>query len=183
MTKYKHSFWRYIPSSKDKKSAFKFVETKETDTEDIPDLHDYYCIDHMTNLETGQMRVKNHSAPGYCVSKYIGISLELPPVEKSNKQEIYMVIHKSIDKIEFDQFLEPKDKRYTQEEWEFILKIIEDKFNTAKDLMKQGTAPIFKTKVEFRAFSLGRKAFFLYHIVSNYKFIHLIQKLNIGYTT
>ena len=136
----------------------------------------------MTNLDTGQMRVKNHSAPGYCVSKYIGISLELPPVEKSNKQEIYMVIHKSIDKIEFDQFLEPKDKRYTQEEWESILKIIEDKFNTAKDLMKQGTAPIFKTKVEFRAFSLGRKAFFLYHIVSNYKFIHLIQKLNIGYT-
>jgi len=110
MAKYKHSFWRYIPSSKDKKSAFKFVETKETDTEDIPDLHDYYCIDHMTNLETGQMRVKNHSAPGYCVSKYIGISLELPPVEKSNKQEIYMVIHKSIDKIEFDQFLEQKIK-------------------------------------------------------------------------
>ena len=51
-----------------------------------------------------------------------------------------------------------------------------------KDLMKQGTVPIFKAKVEFRAFSLGRKAFFLYHIVSNYKFIHLIQKLNIGYT-
>jgi hypothetical protein len=129
------------------------------------------------------MRVKNHSAPGYCVSKYIGISLELPPVEKSNKQDIYMVIHKSNDKIEFDQFLEPKDKRYTQEEWEDILKIIEDKFNTAKDLMKQGTVPIFKTKVEFRAFSLGRKAFYLYHIVSNYKFIHLIQKLNIGYTS
>ena len=94
-----------------------------------------------------------------------------------------MVIHKSNDKIEFDQFLEPKDKRHTQEEWEDILKIIEDKFNTAKDLMKQGTVPIFKTKVEFRAFSLGRKAFFLYHIVSNYKFIHLIQKLNIGYTS
>jgi hypothetical protein len=94
-----------------------------------------------------------------------------------------MVIHKSNDKIEFDQFLEPKDKRYTQEEWEDILKIIEDKFNAAKDLMKQGTVPIFKTKVEFRAFSLGRKAFYLYHIVSNYKFIHLIQKLNIGYTT
>jgi len=37
--------------------------------------------------------------------------------------------------------------------------------------------------VEFRAFSLGRKAFYLYHIVSNDKFIHLLQKLNIGYTT
>ena len=66
----------------------------------------------MTNLDTGQMRVKNHSAPDYCKSKYIGVSLELPPVEKSNKQDIYMVIHKSNDKIEFDQFLEPKDKRY-----------------------------------------------------------------------
>jgi len=137
----------------------------------------------MTNLDTGQMRVKNHSAPEYCKSKYIGVSLELPPVEKSNKQDIYMVIHKSDDNIEFDQFLEPKDKRYTQEEWESILKDIEDKFNDAKEQMKQGTAPRFKAKVEFRAFSLGRKAFFLYHIVSNYKFIHLIQKLNIGYTT
>ena len=182
MAKYKHSFWRYIPTNKDKKSTFKFVETQETDTEDIPDIHDYYCIDHVTNLETGQMRVKNHSAPEYCISKYIGWSLQLPPVEKSNKQEIYMVIHKSIDKIEFDQFLEPKDKRYTQEEWEFILKIIEDNFNKAKEIMKEGTEPTFKAKAEFRAFSLGRKAFFLYNIVNNYKFIHLIQKLNIGYT-
>ena len=182
MAKYKHSFWRYIPSNQDKRSTFKFVETIETDTEDVPNLHDYYCIDHMTNTETGQMRVKNHSAPEYCRSKYIGWSLNLPPVEKSNNQEIYMVIHKSNDIIEFDQFLEPKDKRYTKEEWENILKLIEDKFNNAKELMKEGTQPNFKLKEEFRAFSLGRKAFFLFHIVNNYKFIHLIQKLNIGYT-
>ena len=80
MAKYKHSFWRYIPSKQDKRSTFKFVETIETDTEDVPDIHDYYCIDHMTNTETGQMRVKNHSAPEYCRSKYIGWSLNLPPV-------------------------------------------------------------------------------------------------------
>ena len=185
MPRFKHSFWRYIPSTDERQSFFKFVESFETDSDAVPKFDDHNCIDHIVNLENEQMRVKNHSAPEYCVSKYVGWNLNLPPVEKTNKQEIYLVIHRSSfshKKIEFDEFLEPKQKRYTQEEWESILKIIEDKFNTAKDLMKQGTAPIFKTKVEFRAFSLGRKAFFLYHIVSNYKFIHLIQKLNIGYT-
>ena len=52
------------------------------------------------------MRVKNHSAPEYCVSKFIGWSLELPPVEKSNKQDVYVVFHKSSfshKKIEFDE--------------------------------------------------------------------------------
>jgi hypothetical protein len=72
MAKYKHSLWRYIPSNKDKKSTFKFIESINTETEDVPDIHEYYCVDHVTNLETGQMRVKNHSAPEYCVSKYIG---------------------------------------------------------------------------------------------------------------
>jgi hypothetical protein len=36
---------------------------------------------------------------------------------------------------------------------------------------------------EFRAFSLGRRAYFLYHIVRNYNFIHLVRRLNIGYTS
>jgi hypothetical protein len=44
-----------------------------------------------------------------------------------------MVIHKSNDKIEFDQFLEPKDKRYTQEEFDWLLSLIEKKFNKQKE--------------------------------------------------
>ena len=127
MAKFKHSFWRYIPSNNNKKSTFKYVESIETESEDIPEFHDYYCIDHMTNLDTGQMRVKNHSAPDYCKSKYIGVSLELPPVEKTNKQDIYVVIHRSSfshKKIEFDEFLEPENDRYNQEEWDFLEKIV-----------------------------------------------------------
>ena len=194
MAKYKHSLWRYIPSNKDKKSTFKFIESINTETEDIPDVHEYYCIDHVTNLETGQMRVKNHSAPEYCVSKFIGWSLELPPVEKSNKQDVYVVFHKSSfshKKIEFDEFLEPTQKRYTQEEFEFLLSTIEKKFNKQKEWAKNGIkiptayedgTPVFATELEFRAFSLGRRAYFLYHLIRNYNFIHLIRKLNIGYT-
>ena len=121
MAKYKHSFWRYVPSTEKFKSEFKFVESIESDSDAVPEFHDHYCIDQVVDLVTGQMRVKNHSAPEYCVSKYVGFNLCLPPVEKTNKQEIYVVIHRSSfshKKIEFDEFIEPKDKRYTQEEWE-----------------------------------------------------------------
>ena len=194
MAKYKHYFWRYVPSTEKHKSEFKFVETLETDSETVPRFHDHYCIDHMVNLETGQMRVKNHSAPEYCVSKYIGWSLELPPVEKANKQEVYIVVHKSSfshKKIEFDEFLEPKMKRYTQEEWEYLLSLIEKKFNMQKEWAKNGIrtpsqyedgTQVFRTEEEFRAFSLGRRAFFLYQLVNSHQFIHLVRKLNIGYT-
>jgi hypothetical protein len=140
------------------------------------------------------MRVKNHSAPEYCVSKYVGWSLNLPPVEKTNKQEIYVVIHRSSfshKKIEYDEFLEPKQKRYTQEEWEYLLSVIEKRFNRQKDWAKDGIkiptqyedgTQVFKTDEEYRAFSLGRRAYFLYQIVNNYRFTHLIRKVNIGYT-
>ena len=66
----------------------------------------------------------------------VGVSLSLPPVEKTTKQEVYMVIHRSSfahKKIEFDEFLEPKDKRYTQEEFEWLLSIIEKKINKQKE--------------------------------------------------
>jgi len=194
MAKYKHSFWRYVPSTEKYKSEFKFVESFETDSDAVPEFHDHYCIDHMVDLETGQMRVKNHSAPEYCVSKYVGVSLCLPPVEKANKQEIYMVIHRSSfshKKIVFDEILEPKDKRYTQEEFEYLLSIIEKKFNKQKEWAKDGIkipsqyddgTKVFRTEEEFRAFSLGRRAYFLYHLVNNYGFTHLVRKLNIGYT-
>jgi len=194
MTKYKHYFWRYVPSTEKHKSEFKFVETFETDSDTVPEFHDHYCIDHMVNLETGQMRVKNHSAPEYCVSKYIGWSLELPPVEKANKQEIYVVIHKSSfshKRIEFDEFLEPINNRYNQKEWEFILSVIEDRFTKQKEWAKEGIrspaqyddgTKVFMTENEFRAFSFGRRAYFLYHLVRNYSFTHLIRRLNIGYT-
>ena len=106
MTKYKHSFFRYIPSTDERQSFFKFVESFETESDAVPKFDDHYCIDHIVNLDNGQMRVKNHSAPEYCVSKYVGWSLNLPPVEKTNKQEIYVVIHRSSfshKKIEFDE--------------------------------------------------------------------------------
>ena len=194
MTKYKHSFWRYVPSTEKHKSEFKFVESFETDSDSVPEFHDHYCIDHMVNLETGQMRVKNHSAPEYCVSKYIGWSLELPPVEKANKQDIYIVVHKSSfshKKIEFDEFLEPENSRYNQEEWEFLLSVIESRFTKQKEWAKDGIKipsqyddgkKVFMTENEFRAFSFGRRAYFLYHLVRNYSFTHLIRRLNIGYT-
>ena len=194
MGKYKHSFWRYIPSTDERQSFFKFVESLETDNDAVPKFDDHYCIDHILNIETGQMRVKNHSAPEYCVSKYVGWSLNLPPVEKTNKQEIYVVIHRSSfthKKIEFDEFLEPKDKRYTQAEWEFLLSNIEKKFNKQKEWAKDGIkipsqyedgTQVFRTAEEFRAFSLGRRAYFLFHLVSSHKFTHLVRRLNIGYT-
>jgi len=194
MPNFKHSFWRYIPSTDERQSFFKFVEAFETDNDTVPKFDDHYCIDHIINLETGQMRIKNHSAPEYCVSKYVGWSLELPPVEKTNKQEVYMVIHRSSfahKKIEFDEFLEPKDKRYSQEEFQLLLSVIEKKFNKQKEWAKDGIktpakyedgGAVFKNEDEFRAFSLGRRAYFLYHLVRNHNFIHLVRRLNIGYT-
>ena len=194
MAKYKHTFWRYVPSTEKFKSEFKFVESFETDNDNVPKFEDHYCIDHIVNLETGQMRVKNHSAPEYCVSKYVGYNLCLPPVEKANKQDVYMVIHRSSfahKKIEFDEFLEPKDKRYTQEEFDWLLTLIEKKFNKQKEWAKEGIrvpsqyedgTQVFRTQEEFRAFSLGRRAYFLYHLVNSHRFVHLIRKLNIGYT-
>ncbi len=194
MTKYKHSFWRYIPSTDERQSFFKFVESFETDNDSVPKFDDHYCIDHIVNLDNGQMRVKNHSAPEYCVSKYVGWTLQLPPVEKTNKQEIYMVIHRSSfahKKIEFDEFLEPTDKRYTQEEFEFLLSNIEKKFNKQKEWAKDGIkvptkyddgSAVFRTEQELQAFSLGRRAYFLFHLVRNHKFIHLVRRLNVGYT-
>ena len=194
MTKFKHSFWRYIPSTDERQSFFKFVESFETNNDNVPNFDDHNCIDHIVNLDNGQMRVKNHSAPEYCVSKYVGWSLNLPPVEKTNKQDVYMVIHRSSfphKKIEFDEFLEPKDKRYTQEEWELVLSLIEKKFNKQKEWAKDGIkipsqyddgTQVFKTEEEIRAFSLGRRAYFLYHLVNSHKFTHLVRKLNIGYT-
>lgn len=194
MTKYKHSFFRYIPSTDERQSFFKFVESFETESDAVPKFDDHYCIDHTVNLDNGQMRVKNHSAPEYCVSKYVGWSLNLPPVEKTNKQEIYVVIHRSSfshKKIEFDEFLEPKDKRYTQDEWTNLLSLIEKKFNKQKDWAKDGMkvptkyedgGAVFRSADELQAFSLGRRAYFLYHIVNSHKFIHLVRRLNIGYT-
>jgi hypothetical protein len=195
MAKFKHSFFRYVPSTEKFKSEFKFVESFETETDAVPEFHDHYCIDHVVDLETGQMRVKNHSAPEYCVSKYVGWSLELPPVEKANKQEVYVVIHRSSfshKKIEFDEFLEPEQKRYTQEEFQWLLSLIEKKFNKQKEWAKEGIrvpsqyedgTQVFKSEEEFRAFSLGRRAYFLYHLVNSHKFKHLVRRLNIGYTS
>ena len=194
MPQFKHAFWRYIPSTDERQSFFKFVESIETDNDSVPKFDDHYCIDHVTDLETGQMRVKNHSAPEYCVSKYVGWSLSLPPVEKANKQDVYVVFHRSSfnhKKIEFDEFLEPKDKRYSQEEFQWLLSIIEKKFNKQKDWAKDGIkvpsqyddgTQVFRNEEEFRAFSLGRRAYFLYHLVNSHKFTHLVRRLNIGYT-
>jgi len=194
MPTYRHSFWRYIPSNDERQSFFKFVETFETDNDSVPDFYDHNCIDHITDLSNGQMRVKNHSAPEYCISKYVGWSLELPPVDKTNKHDVYLVFHKSSfshKKIEFDEFLEPKQKRYTQEEWVYLLSVIEKRFNRQKEWVKGGMkipsqyddgTQVFKTEEEYRAFSLGRRAYFLYHLVRNYNFIHLVRRLNIGYT-
>ena len=194
MPRFKHSFWRYIPSTDERQSFFKFVESLETDNDSVPKFDDHYCVDHITNLENGQMRVKNHSAPEYCVSKYVGWNLHLPPVEKTNKQEIYVVIHRSSfahKKIEFDEFLEPKDKRYTQEEFNALLSVIEKKFIKQKEWAKDGIkipskyddgGAVFRTEEELRAFSLGRRAYFLFHLVRNHNFIHLVRRLNIGYT-
>ena len=194
MKKYKHSFWRYVPSNDERQSFFKFVESFETETDAVPKFDDHYCIDHIVDLQTGQMRVKNHSAPEYCVSKYVGWTLQLPPVDKTNKQDIYVVVHRSSfahKKIEFDEFLEPIDKRYTQEEWEFLLSNIEKKFNKQKEWAIDGIkvptkyddgSAVFKSSEELQAFSLGRRAYFLFHLVRNHKFIHLVRRLNIGYT-
>lgn len=191
---YRHSFWRYIPSTDERQSFFKFVETFETESDAVPDFYDHNCIDHITDLSNGQMRVKNHSAPEYCVSKYVGCSLNLPPVEKTNKNDIYLVFHRSSfghKRIEFDEFLEPKQKRYTQEEWVYLLSVIEKRFNRQKEWAKEGIrtpsqyddgTQVFRTEEEFRAFSLGRRAYFLYHLVRNHNFIHLVRRINTGYT-
>jgi len=194
MPTYRHSFWRYIPSTDERQSFFKFVESFETESDAVPDFYDHNCIDHITDLSNGQMRVKNHSAPEYCVSKYVGCSLNLPPVEKTNKNDIYLVFHRSSfghKRIEFDEFLEPKQKRYTQEEWVYLLSVIEKRFNRQKEWAKEGIrtpsqyddgTQVFRTEEEFRAFSLGRRAYFLYHLVRNYNFIHLVRRINTGYT-
>jgi len=194
MPRFKHSFWRYIPSTDERQSFFKFVESFETDSDAVPKFDDHNCIDHIVNLENEQMRVKNHSAPEYCVSKYVGWNLNLPPVEKTNKQEIYLVIHRSSfshKKIEFDEFLEPKQKRYTQEEFQFLLATIEKRFERQKEWAKDGLkipsqyedgTQVFKSSEELRAFSFGRRAYFLHHLVRNHDFTHLIRRLNIGYT-
>ena len=80
---------------------------------------------------------------------------------------------------------------YTQEEWEWLLSIIEKKFNRQKEWAKDGIkipsayddgTKVFRTEEEFRAFSLGRRAYFLYHLVNSHNFIHLVRRLNIGYT-
>jgi len=195
MAKFKHSFWRYVPSTEKYKSEFKFVESFETDSDAVPEFHDHYCIDHVVDLETEQMRVKNHSAPEYCVSKYVGWGLELPPVEKTTDKEIYVVIHRSSfshKKIEFDEFIEPANHRYSQEDWEFLLSVLEQRFTKQKEWAKEGIrvpsqyedgTQVFKTENEFRAFSFGRRAYFLYHLVHNYNFRLLIRKLNIAYTS
>jgi hypothetical protein len=69
--------------------------------------------------------------------------------------------------------------------------MIEKRFNKQKDWAKEGIrvptqyedgTQVFKIEEEFRAFSLGRRAYFLYHLVKNYNFIHLVRRLNIGYT-
>ncbi len=194
MPKFKHSFWRYIPSTDERQSFFKFVETIETDSDTVPEFYDHNCIDHILDIETGQMRVKNHSAPEYCVSKYVGSSLNLPPVEKTNKQDVYIVFHRSSfshKKIEFDEFLEPKDKRYNQQEWTYLLSLIEKRHTRQKEWAKDGIkvpsqyddgTQVFRSQDEFRAFSLGRRAYFLYHLVRNHNFTHLVRRLNIGYT-
>lgn len=194
MPQFKHIFWRYIPSSKTFTSTFKYVDTIETDDDNVPDFQDYYCVDQVINLSTGQIRIKNHSAPEYCVSKFVGWFLELPPVEKTNKEEIYVVIHRtsfSHKKIEFDEFLDTPHNQYTEEEWHDLLNRIEQRFNQQKEWAKDGiktpsvyqdNLPVFQNEGEFKAFSLGRRAYFLYHLVTNYKFKHLIRKLNIGYT-
>jgi len=118
----------------------------------------------------------------------------LPPVEKTNKQEIYLVIHRSSfshKKIEFDEFIEPKQKRYTQEEFQFLLATIEKRFERQKEWAKDGLkipsqyedgTQVFKSSEELRAFSFGRRAYFLHHLVRNHNFTHLIRRLNIGYT-
>jgi hypothetical protein len=71
------------------------------------------------------------------------------------------------------------------------LSIIESRFTKQKEWAKVGIrtpsqyddgTQVFKTENEFRAFSLGRRAYFLYHLVRNYNFKHLIRRLNIGYT-
>ena len=194
MSKYKHIFWRYIPSTNSFASTFKYVETIETDDDNVPDFQDYYCIDQVINLNTGQIRIKNHSAPEYCISKFVGWFLELPPVEKANKRDIFVVIHRSSfnhKKIEFDEFLDSPNNQYTEQEWLNLLKKIEERFNKQKEWAKDGIktpaiyedqTPVFRGEGEFKAFSLGRRAYFLFHLVSIYNFKHLIRKLNIGYT-
>jgi hypothetical protein len=57
MKKFKHSFWRYVPSNDERQSFFKFVETFETQSDVVPDFQDHYCIDHILDLETGQQYI------------------------------------------------------------------------------------------------------------------------------
>ena len=192
--KFSHVFWRYVPAHENKSSFFKYVETILTNSDTVPEFHDFYCIDSVTNIETGQVRVKNHSAPEYCVSKFVGWTLRLPTVEKLTKQEVFIVIHRSSfdhKKIEFDEFYEPINQRYTHEEWVNLLSSIEERFKKQKawaidgikvpSIYQNGT-PVFMNKTEFDAFSMGRRAYFLYHIVSQHRFIHLVRPLNVGYT-
>ena len=141
MPRFKHSFWRYIPSTDERQSFFKFVESFETDSDAVPKFDDHNCIDHI--------------------------------------------------KIEFDEFIEPKQKRYTQEEFQFLLATIEKRFERQKEWAKDGLkipsqyedgTQVFKSSEELRAFSFGRRAYFLHHLVRNHDFTHLIRRLNIGYT-
>ena len=159
MARFKHSFFRYIPSTDERQSFFKYVESFETDNDSVPKYDDHFCIDHIVNLDNGQMRVKNHSAPEYCVSKYVGWSLSLPPVEKTNKQEIYVVIHRSSfahKRIEFDEFLEPKDKRYTQEEWNnYCLLLKKSSIDKKNGLKKVSEFPV-NMKMELKYLELKK---------------------------
>jgi len=41
MSKFRHSFWRYVPSTEKFKSEFKFVESIETDSDAVPEFHDH----------------------------------------------------------------------------------------------------------------------------------------------
>ena len=53
MARFKHSFFRYIPSTDERQSFFKFVESFETDNDSVPKYDDHFCIDHIDNDRGG----------------------------------------------------------------------------------------------------------------------------------
>ena len=172
--------WRYVPRHEDRPSKFNYVTEFKSEEDKILDYDDFPIIYQVFNLDTGQIRVKNYNAPEEAVVKFVGYVLDLPSLTKTYSTPSYMVIHRSSfnhKKIEYDEFHSSKPLK--DKEWYDIINTLESRFKYLKDNWKNES---FKCENEYLAFSMGRRAWFLWQLVVNEKFIHIQRDTTVAYT-
>lgn len=172
--------WRYIPSHEESPSKFKYVEQFESEEDKISSYDDYPIVYQVFNLETGQIRIKNYNAPDKALDKFVGSILQLPKLTKTYSTPSFMVIHRSSfnhKKIEYDEF--HATRLLKDKEWYDIINRLELRFKYLKDNWKNEA---FSCEDEYLAFSMGRRAWFLWQLVVNEKFIHVQRDTTVAYT-